>query len=203
MFDNDRNFMESEKLTKWMRSIFDNAIKHGWHDHPLSKEHYMGLIMTEMAEAVEADRHDRRALTQEFIEALESLDKNPLNTSDENFKNYQFMELYRTFIKGTIEEEFADVVTRILDMAWELHGEKMVWRGYCDYGENFNESKSFVENAWIFLKEILESGTMNISDSVSYMYAWSDWLEIDLDKHIEWKMHYNELREYKHGGKKY
>lgn len=27
--------------------------------------------------------------------------------------------------------------------------------------------------------------------------------DIDLDTHIKWKMKYNELRPYKHGGKKY
>ena len=36
------------------------------------------------------------------------------------------------------------------------------------------------------------------------MYAWAESLGIDnLDDHIRWKMKFNELRPYKHGGKKY
>ena len=51
------NYLDPEKLNRWMKSIFDNATAHGWHEIPVSKEQYCGLIMTEMAEAVEADRN--------------------------------------------------------------------------------------------------------------------------------------------------
>ena len=42
-----------------------------------------------------------------------------------------------------------------------------------------------------------------ISGSVSYIFDWADHMKIDLWKHIELKMRYNEMRPYKHGGKKY
>ena len=44
---------------------------------------------------------------------------------------------------------------------------------------------------------------MSISDCVSYMFDWAQHLGSDLGQHIEWKMKYNKLRPYKHGGKKY
>lgn len=187
------NYLDPERLAKLQQRIWDVATAHGWHEQPISTAQYCGLIMTEMAEAIEADRNGRRADMESFNERMSNLDG-----SDECFK-----EMYKRYVKGTIEEEFADVVIRVLDMAQEVHGGRMRWLGYYPWGEVYHEDKSFIENAWYFIREILNWGTMNISDSVSFMFDWAQDLGIDLWQHIEWKMKYNELRPYKHGGKKY
>ncbi len=188
------NYLDPEKLTKLQHQTWEIATAHGWHDKPISPEHYCGLIMTEMGEAVEADRNGRRSEDADFKRAL---------TFGAANKDTYFKACYKEFIKGSIDEEFADVVIRVLDMAKEVHGDKMRWLGSYPYGQVYDEQKSFVENAWIFTHDVLNWGTMNISDCVSFMYDWAQHLGIDLDKHIEWKMKYNELRPYKHGGKKY
>jgi NTP pyrophosphatase (non-canonical NTP hydrolase) len=186
-----------------MQQTWDIATAHGWHDKPISTEHYCGLIMTEMAEAIEADRNNnRRADSVGFAELLRLQAESTEGLSDYWYDMW-YCVYYKEYIKGSIEEEFADVVIRILDMAKEIHGDKMVWRGYYPWGEVYNENKSFIENAWFFIREVLNWGTMNISDSVSFMFNWAHHLDIDLWKQIEWKMKYNELRPYKHGGKKY
>ena len=187
------NYLDPERLTKLQQRIWDVATAHGWHEQPKSPEHWCGLIMTEMAEAVEADRNGRRADMESFNERMSNLDG-----GDECFK-----EMYKRYIKGSIEEEFADVVIRILDMAQEIHSERINWIGDYPCGEVFHEEKSFIENAWCFIRRVLNWGTMNISDSVSFMFDWAHHLDIDLWQHIEWKTKYNELRPYKHGGKKY
>lgn len=187
------NYLDPERLAKLQQRIWEIATAHGWHEQPIPTAQYCGLIMTEMAEAIEADRNGRRADMESFNERMSNLDG-----SDECFK-----EMYKRYIKGSIEEEFADVVIRVLDMAQEVHGDKMRWLGYYPWGQVYHEDKSFIENAWYFIREILNWGTMNISDSVSFMFDWAQDLGIDLWQHIEWKMKYNELRPYKHGGKKY
>ena len=187
------NYLDPERLAKLQQRIWDVAKAHGWHEQPISTVQYCGLIMTEMAEAVEADRNGRRADMESFNERMSNLDG-----SDECFK-----EMYKRYVKGSIEEEFADVVIRVLDMAQEVHGDRMRWLGYYPWGQVYHEDKSFIENAWYFIREVLNWGTMNISDSVSFMFDWAQDLGIDLWQHIEWKMKYNELRPYKHGGKKY
>ena len=197
------NYLDPERLAKLQQRIWDVATAHGWHEQPISTAQYCGLIMTEMAEAVEADRNGRRANTEAMADVMKVQAESEEGLSD-HWYDMWYGEYYKMYVKGSIEEEFADVVIRILDMANERHpGEMYPWHGYDNYGENFHEDKSFVENAWLFLKEVLNYGTMNISDSVSYMYAWADHLGIDLDQHIKWKMKYNEMRPYKHGGKKY
>lgn len=181
------NYLDPERLAKLQQRIWDVATAHGWHEQPISTAQYCGLIMTEMAEAVEADRNGRRfKMTSAPPEDLQW------------FKGW-----YQEWVKGTIEEEFADVVIRVLDMAQEVHGDKMRWLGYYPYGQVYQENESFIENAWYFIREVLNWGTMNISDCVSFMFDWAQYLGIDLWQHIEWKMKYNELRPYKHGGKKY
>ena len=198
-----KNYMDADKLNGYMKEVWAIASAHGWHEHPLSMEHYLGLIMTEMAEAVEADRNGKRANTEAMADLLKVQAESEEGLSA-HWYDMWYGEYYKMYVKGSIDEEFADVVIRILDMANERHhGEMYPWHGYDNYGEQFRREKSFVENAWFFLKEVLNYGTMNISDSVSYMYAWADYLGIDLDTHIKWKMKYNELRPYKHGGKKY
>ena len=187
------NYLDPERLAKLQQRIWEIATAHGWHEQPIPTAQYCGLIMTEMAEAIEADRNGRRADMESFNERMSNLDG-----SDECFK-----EMYKRYIKGSIEEEFADVVIRVLDMAQEVHGDRMRWLGYYPCGQVYHEDKSFIENAWYFIREILNWGTMNISDSVSFMFDWAQDLGIDLWQHIEWKMKYNELRPYKHGGKKY
>jgi hypothetical protein len=60
---NNRDYIDSVKLNGMMRDIWEIAVSHGWHDDPSSKEQYLGLIVTEASEAVEADRLDKRAKT--------------------------------------------------------------------------------------------------------------------------------------------
>lgn len=188
------NYLDPERLANLQQRIWDVATAHGWHEKPISTAQYCGLIMTEMAEAVEADRNGRRSEDAEFKRAL---------TFGAVNKDSYFKACYKDYIKGSIEEEFADVVIRVLDMAQEVHGDKMRWLGYYPYGQVYQENESFIENAWYFIREVLNWGTMNISDCVSFMFDWAQHLGIDLWQHIEWKMKYNELRPYKHGGKKY
>lgn len=71
------------------------------------------------------------------------------------------------------------------------------------YSRNEPTSDNFAVNAFTFVKDVLNYGSMNIVESIYYVIAWADQLGIDLVWHIEHKMKYNELRSYKHGGKKY
>ena len=175
--------IDAEKLTKWSKEIYENAVAHGWHEEKHSPEHYLGLIMTEVAEAVEADRKDRRSKVKVCYT-----------------KRMLFSDWYNGNVKNSMEEEFADIVIRLLDMAHALYGEDFAYYNHCGL---FRDDKTFIEHAYYFVKEVLNSGVLNISYSICYMYDWAEHLGIDLDQHIEWKMRYNSLREYKHGGKKY
>jgi len=178
--------MYTEKLNRWAKEIHDNATAHGWHEEKHSPEHWLSLVMCEVAEAVEADRKGLLYSKAKVCYATDSY----------------FYDWYNQNVKGFGEEEFADIVIRLLDMAYELYGAD---DNLFLYGRHslFRDNKSFVEHAWYFVHKVLNSGTMNVTESVIYVYCWAEHLGIDLDQHIEWKMKYNESRPYKHGGKKY
>jgi NTP pyrophosphatase (non-canonical NTP hydrolase) len=196
------NFLEPKRLADLQKRIWDIATAHGWHDKPISTAQYCGLIMTEMAEAVEADRNGRRANTNLMADVMKTQAEGEIGLTQQWYDIW-FPVYYKEYVKGSIEEEFADVVIRVLDMAQEVHGDRMRWLGYYPWGQVYHEDKSFIENAWYFIREVLNWGTMNISDCMSFMFDWAQDLGIDLWQHIEWKIKYNELRPYKHGGKKY
>lgn len=186
--------LNEKKLKELAERIYENACAHDWHDKKMSAEHWLCLVMTEVAEAVEADRNRKRASRKMFEQILQLSGKD----NSENWECY-----FKLFIKNSLEDEFADIVIRLLDMANEIHGKEMKWVGYYPCGARFMKDKSFSENAWFFTHDVLNYGTMNITDCVYFIYEWAESFGIDLDWHIEQKMKYNVLRPYKHGGKKY
>ena len=183
--------MDKAKLQEWAKRVHKNACAHGFHDEKKSDGHWLCMIMTEVAEAVEADRKEQRA-------DMESFRKFSMK-GDSNVHTAWYDSLYKSYIKGSLEEEFADICIRIFDFAFEKHGERMKWWGYDDVriGDNW----SFTETAYHFLHHVLNSGTMNLSESIWFMYEWASKLGIDLDWHIEMKMRYNESRPILHGKK--
>lgn len=204
MYNTD--YIDAEKLNGMMKEIYAIATSKGWHDRPISKAQYLGLVVTEAAEAVEADRVDKRAKTDMMANVMKVQGESEIGLCQVWYETW-FKVYYDEYVKGSIEEEFADIIIRILDMANGIHGEKMNWVGCDQYGENYNEKEKFVETFWTFTNDILNWGMMNITDSVAFIYSWAEHgcgISPDmLDMHIRWKMKFNELRPYKHGGKKY
>ena len=188
--------IDEEKLKKWSKEIYDNAVAHGWHEEQHSEEHYLGLIMTEVAEAVKADRNGKRANMPMFEK--ESQTPQPVNHKKDHWKF-----CFELFVKNSIEDEFADIVIRLLDMAYALHGESMSWETYPGVIPSPRKYYSFVKNAWNLVSLSLDKDPCAICGSIDYVYKWAEILDIDLDMHIELKMKYNAMREHKHGNKKY
>ena len=184
--------LNAQQLRKFAKAIYDIACAHGWHEEKKPDELWLCLVMTEIAEAVEADRKGRRADTEMFKDVLRTKGV----FEDDNFKEH-----YKQIIKGTIEEELADIVIRLLDFANEKYGDSMDWDR--PFGEVPVLTEPFPVNAWNLVKYKLFSTQSELLDSIYFVYGMANQLDIDLDQHIVWKMRYNECREYKHGGKAY
>ncbi len=94
-----------EKAHKW-------AVEHGFYDEIKPDAFYLGLVMSEAGEAINADRKGKHADTKSF---------------EVNPGKWAFDLNFRMYIKDSVEDELADIVIRLLDFAglkgYELHYE--------------------------------------------------------------------------------
>lgn len=171
---------------------------HGFHDKELSNEHFLSLVICELAEAIEADRKGKRF-------------------SDEDYKEYCrcqkdkfYMYAFDNYIKGTVEEELADAFIRLLD----LFGAREVYLNedafdkltIVEYSVT-HKRKSFTESIFHITRFICScSGSIERSAVTPEMMlleilGFAEHLGIDLEWHVNQKMKYNQLRERMHGKK--
>lgn len=94
---------------------YKTACDHGFHDEELSNEHCFCLVISELMEAVEADRKGKRANVDWYNKKIANsriCQGLVLGTP----KEIGFEVAYNETIKGSIEEELADAVIRLLDL---------------------------------------------------------------------------------------
>ena len=157
--------------------------KHGFHDVGYSDEHWLMLIITEISEAVDADRKGKHANKEYIEEELTNLES----------KGY-FIRGFDYLIKGSVEEELADIVIRCLDLA----GLKGIDINSPEH-DFMEDSISFNESMFLLCKTIFYTQEsyplmITIKSLLSMTLCIAKYYNIDLLYHIEQKMKYNELR---------
>ena len=58
-----------KQINEWIERAFKNAVSHSWHEQKKSTIHWLMMIITEVSEAIQADRKGRW---------MDDLDKNGL-----------------------------------------------------------------------------------------------------------------------------
>lgn len=182
-------------LNELRNKAYQCAVTHGWHEENLSDEHFLCLVISELMEAVEADRKGMHADIEAF----------------NKYNGYvDFKENFERQIKGTVEDELADVVIRCLYLAG-LHSidlsdaEAMI--------DKLSEAKikedtdaTFAELMFEIVKLIFSEYAeldIKINAILLCVVELCKSKKINIDWHIEQKIKYNELRPYKHGDKSY
>lgn len=182
-------------LNKLRDKAYQCAIAHGWHEENLSDKHFLCLVISELMEAVEADRKGRHANRDLFEYYM-----NQKARSDD-----EFIYAFKHGIKDTVEDELADACIRIFDLA-ELTNIDLDCLDYdqsdtMDYSEmRFTEA---VFHLCRFATDDFYIANNNLPLLLNEIFAFCQDREIDIFWHIEQKMKYNELRPYKHGNKNY
>ena len=186
-------------LNKLSKEIYEANKAKGFHEEKHSFEHMACLIISELMEAVEADRKGRIADLDGFNKAMESDSRYPegLDESFEfNFKNH---------IKDTVEDELCDAVIRLLDTAGALgvylqkNTRKDVLNSTTKWGFNI---QSFTESIYSIIRvfNLSESSIgYRITSMISHIELLCNVMNIDLWQHVDLKLKYNSLRPYKHG----
>lgn len=182
---------------------YKTACDHGFHDEELSNEHCLCLVISELMEAVEADRKSRH-FDKEKYKIGEYAECQGWLTNEEKFIN-----VFNRYIKDTIEDELADAVIRLLDLCGlrkidiEDFTEEMLYEAEesCE-DETFTESIYAISTIPIrYAYEYDYPLEKQLNGMLLAIFGLANHLDIDLTWHINQKMRYNELRENKNGKK--
>ena len=167
---------------KLAEEAHENAVKHGFWETKVSNEHCLMLVITEIAEMVETHRVSRKAKTAAY---------NDMPNKQIGFEK---------FIKNTMEDEMADIVIRLADLAGAL-GVNFDKMQPCRYYRAFSKF-SFTENAFALCKGLSKDAIgieKRIQFGLDFITKWAQELNIELAFFVAQKMRYNKIRPYRHG----
>lgn len=179
---------------------YDIACKHGWYEQKRTDIHELMLVVSELGEAVNADRNGKYANRERFENVLKEF-------------HVPFSYAFNQCIKDTVEDELADAAIRILSLAGlnsaDLEEEPFSEEGLEKLVKAANNGLTISDNpekitfpeelSMVFLgiMEVLQKGA-SMGDVLLNIYVIAYRRGIDLKWHIEQKMKYNEERPYKH-----
>ena len=194
------NIYRWDNIVPLARYAHQQAEAKGFWEEKHHEDHYLMLVLTELAEAVEADRKGIWAvLDPATLDRLERLDGAVFN-----------QEFIRT-IKDTVGDELADAVIRLLDLlGWMLKDralsetEVLEWLSISAF--HIEGQTTLADTLWPILQEACcMCGSYLHRKAILYVIRslelTCDHLGIDLMTHIELKMKYNATRPALHGKK--
>lgn len=178
-------------LNNYRDKAYKIACEHGFHDERHSNEHWKCLIISELMEAVEADRKDKLAQMKMFNDNCNTPQKNPQ-------KHWEYV--FGLFVKDTVEDELADACIRIFDLAGYRNVDLQI---DTDSVAEIPRDRTVTEFVYSIIKHLTAFNILhlNLKQSLELLFALADKLGIDIEKHIRLKMEYNASRPYKHGKK--
>lgn len=178
-----------QELNALRDECYKIACEHGWHDEKLSERHCLCLVITELSEAVEADRIGRHADLKSFNEAI---------------NGFACEIAFEGYIKDTVEDELADAAIRILDLAGMMGDD--IGIGVTDIAKQgdysvelaYFESARFTECIFSIVEDLM---TVGCDLALFDLFLLAEVHGFDLNEHIKLKMEYNRTRERLHGKK--
>ncbi len=102
-------------MNELSQKIHKNAVKHGFYDEKREIGTLLMLCVSELSEALEADRKSKHANLKQFTEWQRSV-----YPESEKEREDKFKADFEYFIKDTFEDELADAIIRILDLCGYL-----------------------------------------------------------------------------------
>lgn len=188
----------ADTLNRYAKDCHERAVAKGFWDEPHSVGHYLMLVISELSEAVEADRIGKWAkLDPDTIDTLQRIADAP------------YAQEFLRLVKDTVEGEIADAVIRLLDLlGWMIEsGTPLV--GLDNVRGEFGNTAPPKDLTDALLRVVCSSvlplsfcSTLEaVLDPIKSLEQLCDHLGIDLMTHIELKLKYNATRPALHGKK--
>ena len=187
---NEQERLSPDDWQDLIKQVQKNSKDKGFYDVEVSDEQKLMLIISEVAEAVEADREGRIAL---------SMPEDWQTLNDEDFK----MTFLRC-VKDSLEDELADAVIRMMDSGYLDDTKEIVTPDTFTQLTLFppctGKGLAFVEQAYHLVESIILGAKVNdLARSCQIVFSLARQLGIDLVTHIRMKMRYNAMRPRLHG----
>ena len=188
-------------LNKLRDKAYQCAVAHGWHEKNLSDEHFLCLVISELMEAVEADRKERHADTKKFNQEMDHY-IHEMKLYGENYDK-AYRDTFEYYLKDSVEDELSDACIRLLDLAG-LRGYDLDSFDYEGSDTEDYSDMSFTESMFRICVYVTDNFYRDEPFILlNEIFAFCRDRNIDIFWHIEQKMKYNELHPYKHGDKSY
>ena len=190
-----------KELNKLKSIIYATEVAHGFHDEKHTVDHELGMVLSEIGEAIDADRNPNAPVpTQKTIDEARGLADEP------DGQHVAFIAYFKDHIKGSVVEELADVAIRLLNLAGSLDVE-------FDEQSNLEEpilaSDATLPDQLFGFALGLGSLTFDFADDEEFADALQnitgiakDYTHLNLWQVVRLKMLYNDMRP-RLNGKKY
>jgi len=194
----------ADTLNRYAKDCHQRAVAKGFWDEPHSVGHYLMLVISELSEAVEADRIGKWAkLDHDTIDTLQRIAGAP------------YAQEFLREVKDRVEDEIADAVIRLLDLlGWMLKTKRtteILTESDLSKVYGILDTPRPGEELTLLLLRIVADTSgywrLGLLREKGILYAIKsleqlcDHLGIDLMTHIELKLKYNATRPALHGKK--
>ena len=102
-------------INQLSQEIHKNAKQKGFYDEPKNTGEMLCLIHSEVSEALEADRKNNYA--RDFEERINQITESYNGNITQEIKDADFKMVFADRIKNTFEDELADIMIRVMDLA--------------------------------------------------------------------------------------
>jgi len=199
--------MNTPNINELATRIHENNKAAGWWDIPRPRVQTAWLVITELAEATEAERAGKYADLEAFESDLakdRSLVKE-CRRQPPGLRDTLWSLSFRKHIKDTFEDEIADAVIRLLDFAASDGNASELYIPTPTPAElERSNEEAFFEVSWDLMEYVkYQESDGYLITALAQLLAIAERHGFDLWQHVDLKLKYNATRPKMHGGKKF